>query len=118
MAGEFDFPSRVYYPKMLFGKHADTKPLKTAIERFAIRGKEKKTNPFDDADALAKTLEESEWGDAVIRYPPLPDASVIPYARRYYLYVRGKLVARRGTAKAAAKAAAALKQAGQKPRKR
>ncbi len=102
MTGEFEFPKRVFSPSLLFGRHADTTPVRSLVERWASKDAARDSNPFDDADELAKALESTEWGDAVVRYPPLPDKSFIPYARQYYLFLRGKLVARRGKGKNAA----------------
>lgn len=110
---EFNFPKRVFTPAVVRGRHADTRPVKAFVERWARAGAARETNPFDDADLLASALERSEWGDAVVRYPPLPDKSFVPYARQYYLFLRGKLVARRGRGKKAA-VAKARKNAGKR----
>ena len=109
MTEEFDFPKRVFSPSLLFGRHADTTPVRSLVERWARNGAKRETNPFDEADLLAKALEQSEWGDAVVRYPPLPDKSLIPYARQYYLFLRGRTVAQRGKGKHAAIAKAKAK---------
>jgi len=114
---EFDFPKRIFSPNLVFGRHADTTPVRSLVERLARHGAERDSNPFDDADALARTLEQSEWGDAVVRYPPLPDKSFVPYARQYYLFLRGKLVARRGKGKKAAIARAAKTASRRKNKK-
>ncbi len=106
MSVEFDFPKRVFTPALVRGRHADTRPVKSAVEKLARLGASRDSNPFADADSLAKALEKSEWGDAVVRYPPLPDKSFVPYARGYYLFLRGRLVAHRGKAKNAALAKA------------
>jgi hypothetical protein len=113
MGDEFDFPRRVFSPSLIKGRHADTKPVKALIERWARSRASRDTNPFDDADLLARALERSEWGEAVVRYPPLPDKSFVPYAWQYYLFLRGKLVARRGEGKKAL-----LKKHAKKQRKR
>ncbi|MEM0475554.1 MAG: hypothetical protein QW343_02045 [Candidatus Norongarragalinales archaeon] len=99
MTREFNFPKRVFTPNLLFGRHADTRPVKNFVEKLARLGAARGSNPFDDADSLERALERSEWGDAVVRYPPFPDKSFVPFARQYYLFLRGKLVARRGSSK-------------------
>ena len=96
---EFEFPKRVFTPALVRGRHADTRPVKSIVEKLARLGASRDSNPFADADSLAKALEKSEWGDAVVRYPPLPDRQFVPYARGYYLFLRGRLVASRGKAK-------------------
>jgi hypothetical protein len=96
---EFDFPKRVFSPNLLFGSHADTRRVRSLVERWAQRGAERGSNPFEDADELSRALESTEWGDAVVRYPPLPDKPFVPYARGYYLFLRGETVSRRGAGK-------------------